>query len=281
MSSNNETNNSKNNSNNEPDDVTPQSEFNGGSNIPPKQNDRNSEENNSGKINNWKEYGKKWIDPLVIVTVVLTVFTALLFWQASNDSQTAEKSSQAAQDAVKEQRYNDRVMRESYSIKFSSDTAYANKKFINDSIINSRNFEVSKNVLQAQINSLKQTQSDFETENRPFIIYSDIKIDTPIINNEIHIEYNTKNVGKFPAKISSAYGHINWGIDTTKRLTDDLWLKKDTKLFLANGEYFPVNVSKPNFSDYEEKVFKEGVIHVYLFLKIYYYSGVFSTKYSS
>lgn len=217
----------------------------------------------------------------LIVAALLAICTYKLFTQATADSKTAVASATAAQDAVKEQRYNDGITRDRDSIKFRIDTAYASKKFREDSVVNSKNFGISKNALQAQINSLKQSQKDFETENRPFIIYSDITIDTPIINHDINIHYVTKNVGKFPAKISSAYANINWGIDSSKKLVQNLWLTKATKLFLSNGDNFPVTINKAPFSDYYIKVFKEGIIHVYLFLRINYYSGVLSKEYSS
>lgn len=237
--------------------------------------------NKSKTINKWKEYGSKWIEPMNIVSIILAFLTYLLFKQATRDSRTAEISSKAAQEAVYEQRYNDSLNRISDSIKFTNDTAYGNKKYIEDSINNRKNFEISKYVLQAQINSLKQTQKDFETENRPFIVYTNIRLDTPINNHNIHIDYILNNVGKFPAKISSNRGALNWGIDTSKMLVASSWKEHADKLFLSSGGNMQMWMDHNGFSDYQKKVFKDGITSLFVFLQTTYFSSVLSTEYSS
>lgn len=96
MSTNNEADNSKDDSDNESDNIPSQPEFNGSSGVPTQQNNGSNEVEHTREVNNWKEYGWKWIEPLNLVTIALAVFTAMLFWQASTDSQTAEKAAKAA-----------------------------------------------------------------------------------------------------------------------------------------------------------------------------------------
>lgn len=201
MSSNNEEKDSQNNSNNESDNIPLQPKFNSGSDIPTDKNNGNDKEKNSGKKHDWKQYGLKWIEPLNIVTITLAILTYLLFRQAINDSKTAVISSQYAQDAVKEQRINDSIIRRSDSIKFTNDTSYAIKKNKNDSIINRNSYDISKHSLEAQINSIEETQQIFEKSNQPLLQIMNLDIINFKINEPVEIGFLITNLSNIPVKI--------------------------------------------------------------------------------
>jgi len=267
MSSNNETNNPQNNSNNESDNIPLQSEFDSGSDVTSDQNKGNDKEKHTGKINQWKEYRKKWIDPLVIVTIVLALATFWLYKEAVKQGVLTEG---ALKEAVR-----------SNSIS-EANLNLAKKQFHSNDSANKINLKISNNALQTQINSIKQTQFDFEIENRPFMVFINIHLDTSFKNNVINITYTGYNVGKFPAKVFYMATAINYGIDTstTKLFKITKWTVRPSKEYLPNNAFLDGNVTLPS-NKQDINFFKNGLIHIFLYFDIRYFSSVLKTTYSS
>ena len=222
-------------------------------------------------------------------TVVLAYYTFQLFKETQNaridnkDAITAAKnSSNAAQNTVAEQRFNDSIMKRNDSIKFINDTTYANKKFFNDSISNKRNSDISKNTLHAQIKSLAQAQNDFEIENRPFMNFIGITLDTTYPNNVLKVSYKIFNVGKFPAKIISFKVKVGYGIDTSNTLTkEQKWYKSNDNEYLPNAGNYDGTVSITALNNSYITEIKKNNIHVYFFCDMYYSSSILKKSYHS
>jgi hypothetical protein len=275
LNSNQEAENTGDHSKNKSTDTTSQPEFNRSTDITSNKDNGNEKEQDIQKINQWKEYGKKWIDPLTIVTIVLAIATYLLYRQASEDSKiaqqsaiSAKRSANAAENTFKEQKYVDSIRRRSDSIK--------NRV---DSLINANRFNLDSINMSAQINSFKQTQSDFEIENRPFLVSSNIILDTSFTNNIISIKYEIINVGKFPAKVSYMAAKINYGIDTSHLfINEDKWAVRPSKEYLPNSGKVSGVVTIQSNPDYI-RLFRRNNIHIYLYFNLQYHSSVLKTNY--
>lgn len=78
---------------------------------------------------------------------------------------------------------------DSFSIESQQKSSYQH------SLNQDQNFKISKNALQVQLNSLKQAQNDFETENRPFLKFEpyDIQIKLQIKNHTIRLNFPPKS----------------------------------------------------------------------------------------
>jgi len=97
----------------------------------------------------------------VLISGFLFYYTFQLFKETQHATAISAISAKAATDAVAEQKKMD-----SFSIDAQQKSSYQ------DSINQDQNFKISENALQVQINSLKQTQIDFENENRPILTLS-------------------------------------------------------------------------------------------------------------
>ncbi len=190
MDSNNKTNDTGKQSDNKSTDATLNPEFYSSPDIASNQNERSGVENKTGKINQWKEYSKKWIDPLTIVTIILAIATYMLYKQATKDSTIVEDSANTAKEAVREQRFNDSINRIEQIKKDSIDSitreiTFASIRssdsiskvtlqqqinaFKNDSISRKISESVSLGNLKAQQEILNETKYEFRSANTPYL----------------------------------------------------------------------------------------------------------------
>jgi hypothetical protein len=140
----------------------------------------------------------------VIISGFLFYYTYQLFNETQKATAASQTSADAATNAVAEQKKMD-----SFSIDTQQNSSYQ------DSVNQDKNFRISQNALQIQINSLKQAQVDFENENRAVVTISmfyysqkDIK------NNIVNMRFSYFNIGKFPAKNIFLLSSMGIGSDT-------------------------------------------------------------------
>lgn len=136
-----------------------------------------------------------------IIAIVSVIISSILFVITLLTFQQTKRSVDISEQAIKETIINDSTMRARDSIKFIKDTVYEIKKFIEDSDVNSKSFEVSKNALEAQINSLKEEEIKFEIQNRPFLETSSATINAFEIGVPIDIFLTVKNLGNYPVEV--------------------------------------------------------------------------------
>ncbi len=108
----------------------------------------------NGKRENRQNYWTKWIDPVVIVTIVLAVATFMLYREATRQSRISKQAADAATVAA------------SQSIK-----AYDLAKIASDSSnsMNTRNYELQRKSVNAQIQSFVNARNEVNLENRPYV----------------------------------------------------------------------------------------------------------------
>ncbi len=216
--------------------------------------------------------GVKWTDVMmVIISAFLAYYTWQLFNTATDQSKSAQESADAAIKAVKQD-----------SLNVSNADRIAKIKDSVSRIKDSLTIKLANKSLEAQINSLKQAQKDFEIENRPFIVFTNIVVDTTFKNNIINATYRAYNVGKFPAKVSYMVSKINYGVDTSlaNRFEIGKWIIRPSKEFLPNNAFLDGTVTLPSTKE-EIKYFKNGIIHIFIYFHIRYYSSVLITSYSN
>lgn len=127
----------------------------------------------------------------VIIGTFVAGFTIALFFQTKKSTDAAIKAANAADNTYKEQRFNDGVLRRRDSI-----NAIANED--NER----RRFSLDSTSTQAQIQSIKEAQKQFEVENEPYLQIEVTSIDTPFLKGKpISIKYDIKNLKINPVKI--------------------------------------------------------------------------------
>lgn len=136
----------------------------------------------------------KWTDvAMVIISGFLAYFTFQLFNTASEQSKSAQQAANAAIRAIKQD---------------SANVAYNNNIARVNDILSRKKDSLTINLanrsLQAQINSLKQAQKNFEIQNMPFLEISQVQINAFEIGKQINLIIHIKNLGNYPAKLKRA-----------------------------------------------------------------------------
>lgn len=126
----------------------------------------------------------------VIVTIILIGVTYWLFMEARIQSKAATDAAIAADSTVKITRYYDSISRINQDMTFASNQEDSKERFQHDSAS-----------LQAQINSIKEAQKQFEMENRPYIEVSNFDTLSFRENEYPVLRMAVRNLGKQPAKI--------------------------------------------------------------------------------
>lgn len=197
-----ETDRNTNKPNNKPDESSnpvPQSESDNSLNVTADKNNPDSAQQHSPKIRKRKQgtikrneqYWKKWSDPLVICTILLTIATFLLYRQASKDSKIAENSAEAAKksadaaiEATGEQKRNNQL----------------------SEIAQNKRYALDSTNLQTQINNLQEMQKEFIAENEAYLEITDIIMRDFQPNEEPLFTYKIKNLG---AQVAKEYSNIS------------------------------------------------------------------------
>jgi len=160
-----------------------------------------------------------------------------------------------------------------------ADNTFKAAKFYNDSSLKiqekvfTKNDNRSKRSLDAQIASLKETQKDFEIENRPYIQFQSISIDTLKIGVKPIIRASIGNLGKYPAKIFKVSVKVR--IDPGKALLEKDFtgneMVSDPNVIIANNTTMNFNfLDKIPLSEDNFKYLTTGKESFFISGKIYY-----------
>lgn len=124
--------------------------------------------------------------------------------------------------------------------------------------------------MQAQINYLKQSQKDFELENRPFVQVSEIKIDT--FGYDARLSFKIINYGKFPADVLQVKYRVGMAPSTNENKI--LYFKTETiehNIYVASGvNYLPEFGGMKSTSTSTVKDIKNGNTIMFLYVEIRY-----------
>ena len=136
---------------------------------------------------------------MVVVTFLLFVYTYRLYKTAAEDSKTARQSAKAADNsAVTAQNTLDETK------KYDSLSLIKQQKAIDDNNEGSKQaFDRANRSLTLQDSSLRETQKEFEIENKPFVQITDIKFDTLEKDKPIAIRYVFCKFGETARKMSN------------------------------------------------------------------------------
>jgi len=134
-----------------------------------------------------------------VVTFLLFVYTYRLYKTAAEDSKTARQSAKAADNsAVTAQNTLDETK------KYDSLSLIKQQKAIDDNNEGSKQaFDRANRSLTLQDSSLRETQKEFEIENKPFVQITDIKFDTLEKDKPIAIRYVFCKFGETARKMSN------------------------------------------------------------------------------
>ncbi len=143
-------------------------------------------------------YFANWLTALgITVNVILIFFTIRLYREAVSQSQAATDAANAAIES-------NRIARETMETNntFSQrNIAMQEADAKSGDTINKKTIEVAQQSLQAQINSLKETQRQFDTENMPYLECKEFTFLTFEPNKPPKIAFQIINFGKTAAKI--------------------------------------------------------------------------------
>jgi len=259
LESDNQTENSGKQPDKETSNITPKPEFENSPYIATNQNETGNKEEQSRKVNEWKDYAKKWSEPLVIITLILALATFLLYWRATKDSGTAEKSAQAAISAAsiadsslqitKENiKFSDSVTKENIAIAqrnlaIAESTFKINQSaFISTDSNTKRSMEISIRSLRTQIENAEIARRTMEFEYRSDLKLKSARITQFAPNKPIEgiVEFTT--IGRLPVTVDSVSTATTFAIMNdlaafVKNPNDEIF-KKLKPLGAVNKQYY-------------------------------------------
>jgi len=131
-----------------------------------------------------KDYGFQII--IILINGTLAWYTANLYHTAVSQSESAKMSAQAARDAVDQYRRANDLAERSFE---------SNNKSARD------NFDLSKQSLQNQTNSLDESRKDFEISVRPYLQIKNFDIKTFEDGQLLIVDFLVLNLGNQPLKV--------------------------------------------------------------------------------
>ncbi len=161
------------------------------------------------------------------VNVIIAIAAFYALDQTRQSTSAAIRSANAADSTVAQQRRNDRILREESAISSFRDSINTEKRFRLDSI--SRGIQ-NKSV-EAQIQTLKETQKQFEVFNEPFLQIIEPVLTVPEGANSGKLFYTIANVGKYPALLTSYKIYVV--VDTMPNNFNDVYNYKEPDSVLA------------------------------------------------
>jgi uncharacterized FlaG/YvyC family protein len=155
--------------------------------------------NASNKVNDkwFKKYGSASDWAGVFIGIFVAFYTFALFNETQKSTKAAIDSAEAAQNTYKQQRVTDSITRYNENIKSIADSINTAKRFELDSI--SR--ELQNKTLAAQIQSIEETQKQFETSNEPYLQYTDPEPPKLEAGKTFDLILKLVNLGKYPVKV--------------------------------------------------------------------------------
>lgn len=155
---------------------------------------------------------------MVAVSAAMFVVTYLLFVKT-------KESVDVARDSLTQFIKTDSINRVNDRVRDSLDSIQRKFEFTRDNT----NISFSKKSLDAQINSIRDEQKQFELQHRAILHISNINFDTTFLKSLLpyHIDYDIGDIGTFPAMISKISEIILISsINTTKEEVSNSFLQK-------------------------------------------------------
>ncbi|WP_291123010.1 hypothetical protein [Flavobacterium sp. UBA6046] len=214
----------------------------------------------------------------VIVAAILAYFTYRLYSIASEDSKTANISALAADNSAK-------IAQKTLEAtnKYDLASLIKQQKAIDDNRKSSQlAFDRANKSLTLQDSSLKETQKEFDIENRPFIQVSDINVDTSSNKYNITVKCNLINTGKQPAQIISAKTAFIYSNEPNFSDFTNLKVNQhETGAYITNGMLSPITFyGKEDTPIIYITYVKKGKCYIYLLGEFIYRSVGTHKKYN-
>ena len=221
------------------------------------------EANEIAKKSNWVNFS------LLVVTMLLA---GAAFYQYSVSKNAAEIAKLTLDSA---NAFNSRMFKMQQDAKKSATLQAENKEKLD-----SQTFNLQKQGLDAQIKSLKETQKEFEVENKPLVQVINFQFDTLMHSKKILISFAFRNYGKQPVKcLTSKYAvdfqtgieykekqKINWN-----NVIQNAYLTNSTASFCTWKTGDTINQASVN-------AIYNGTISTYVFGSMIYQNTVTSKK---
>ena len=128
------------------------------------------------------------------------VFTDLLWQGAIEATKTANNSLKETRRAVNEGMHSNNIAEKNYNIsKAAFDSSISSSKVASEN--ERKSFELRSKSVAAQIQSLKETQKQFEVANEPYLQYRKFKLPKLEIGKPRIVDFSIENLGNYPVKI--------------------------------------------------------------------------------
>jgi hypothetical protein len=215
----------------------------------------------------------------LLISAILAVFTYYLYHIASGQVDSVVKAGNAAQSSaltaiktLNETKSYNRTYIKLQKEMFKSDSVSGNKKQKQDSLS-----------FSTQITSLKETQKDFEIENRPFISIVNSNVDTPFVNKPIYVYAQIVNSGKQPAFIIDTYYDIKPSLDSSYKNFEGIDHPKSfiNSVITGGGGAIPIHSFTTPITQMQYDHYKEFPLYMYLRAIIIYRSFTGAKKYKT
>jgi hypothetical protein len=232
----------------------------------------------------------------VIINLVLGVFTYLLYKQAIKANEVANDSLITTQDAVKEAKRSNDISanaladsRRSDSISHISDSSYNSRnkeafeltkqEFKARSKKDSITIDLTKQSVEAQINSINDANTKFELESTAFLQLQKFSINYFDEERRINIVAEMNNLGKYPAKtsryrIGHRYDTIEYSTPSYKGIVfGDQIFRSDLSYIKEIPYFFQLSPKSPLTNEVYMGI-KEGKYYIYITGEVWYSSSI-------
>lgn len=199
-----------------------------------------------------------------VLSLLLFIITLIVGWISFFQYKSSISASQIAQKTFEiTKRYNDsslaiqqRTFKEN-----NADGIKRNK-------IDSENSQSAAKSIDAQINTLNETQKEFDIENRPFIQIIDIGFDTLASGKNVVISYNIRNYGKQPVKIlNSKIQVIYWYSRGKPPVSNEGYSNQIINSYLGGGVNFGIKTNTMLLTKTDSVAIKNGI-------RVFYINGI-------
>lgn len=133
------------------------------------------------------------------ISLVLAFVTYLLFLKTQESNETSKDSLIVAQKALADSRLRDSVSERQDSITFGLSKKQFEEAIKNDSL----SAYLNTKSLAAQVNSIKESQKQFDISHQPFLQVADFILSEIKEDKKLNIKYIIRNLSEIPVKIVS------------------------------------------------------------------------------
>jgi len=202
------------------------------------------------------------------ITLVLAVYTALLFYSTKGANKNSKDAVDVANKSLRHQ-----------VIKDSLDSISDEKKLVRDNAF----IKKQSNGIDTQIKGFRVAQEEFEKENQSYLQIINFDTMKNYVNNHT-ITYYVSNISKQPAKIICGYTstYMDYPAKNIKRIIKDF--EKNSAKYANDGTYVikeaPQKKSAINKNEVRKKAYeyvKDGTWSIYFF-GTFIYKNLVSNK---